>query len=104
MEDSIQHLSIPEFLMKVREGGAIEELRDNLEQLNRSVILTGKPGSITLKISVKPNGATGVMVKDDIKVSIPVPNKEDTLFFVTEEGGLTRRDPRQPSLAGLGSN
>lgn len=94
-------LSIAEFLMSVREGGAIEELRATLEEATQAVLCTGKAGKVSLNISIKPNGTSKVFIKDDVKATIPKADSEETLYFVTDDGGLSRRDPRQLVLGEL---
>lgn len=94
-------LSMTEVLMKVREGGTLEDLRHAVEEVTRAVNLTGKPGKVTLNLEVKPNGNTAVFIKDSIKTTIPEPNKEDTLFYVTDDGGLSRRNPHQMRMGAL---
>lgn len=94
-------LSMTEFLMKVREGGAVEELRQAVEDCTRAVNVTGKPGKVTLTMEIKPNGNTAVFVKDTIAAKLPEPNKEDTLFYVTDDGGLSRRNPSQLRMGDL---
>lgn len=94
-------LTLTDILMSMREGGAVEEIQAALKQVTNAVICTGKKGKAVLEIHVSPNGKTGVMVKDSIKVTIPEADKEDTLYYVTEDGGFSRRDPRQPSFESL---
>lgn len=94
-------LSITEFLMSVREGGAVEDLREKLQQLTQAVQSTGKPGRLTLAIDIKPNGYDAVFVKDDVAVKLPKPDTRESVFFVTKDCQLSRRDPNQPSFEEL---
>lgn len=91
-------LTISEVLMNLNDGGAMEELASELRSCVAAVTATGKAGKVQLNISVKANGRDAVTVTDEVKVTLPKPEPTATMFYVTEEAGLTRRDPRQPSL------
>lgn len=62
-----------------------------------------KPGSFTLKVKITP-GTTDL---GDLLVSAEVetkPAKADVprhTFFPTDDGGLSRSDPNQPSIPGM---
>lgn len=90
--------SITETLMQIRDGGALEELGDQLRTLVKQVQLSGKPGALTLTLKVSPNGNRMVMVKDTIKVVEPKVENPDSLFFVGDVGELLRKDPLQPEF------
>lgn len=94
-------LTITEVLMNMRDGGAIEELATELRGLSAAVTTTGKAGKVVLTIDMKPNGKDAVTVTDKIDVKLPKPDPQATMFYVTDDAGLTRRDPRQPSLEGV---
>lgn len=93
-------LSISEFLLSHRDGGAVEDLADKVREVTNAVRATGKAGAVTLKIKIKPNKST-VFISDDITATVPKAAPEETLFFVTDEGALSRRDPYQPAMAEL---
>lgn len=83
-------------------GGALEsELADRTTELVHAVDDTGKKGKLALEITIAPAGKGRVDVSATIKSTTPVHNTESSLFFVTEEGTLTRRDPRQLELPQL---
>ncbi len=43
------------------------------------------------------------VLTDDVKQVIPEPERDTTtVYFVTEESDLSRRDPRQPKLPEMG--
>lgn len=99
--DVPQSLSVTEFLLNVREGGAIEEIATQLRTVVAAVQNVQKPGKVQITIDVKPNGMNAVTITDAVKATIPEHKKQETVFFVTDEFGLSRRDPKQPRIPGL---
>jgi hypothetical protein len=88
-------------LREVRNGRTLVELDEALNKLNAAVRETGKGGSITLKLTLKPaNGrdvAGGLLLVPDVKITVP---KEggSSVFFLTPEDNLVREDPAQIRL------
>lgn len=101
------------FLQELRDGRTHAELTAQMADLLEKVASTGKAGSITLEIKVKPStrGAdvAKVTVLDAIKVKLPSPERGEDFFWLTEEHELSRNHPRQASLelrdiSSIGSN
>lgn len=90
-----------DFLPTIRAGRTDSELADALRDLTRQCLETQKAGSLTLTIKLKPNGGSGLFVDAKLVAKAPEATQESTLFYATEDGDLTRRDPRQPTLSGL---
>lgn len=91
-------LTITEVLMGLRDGGAVEELATELRSLAAAVTATGKAGKVVLTIDMKSNGKDAVTITDKVAVTLPKPDPMATMFYVTDDAGLTRRDPRQPAM------
>lgn len=87
------------FVQEQRAGGLHGELSDGLAELVTAVKELGKPGSIVLTVKVTPNkdGAT-VTVTDKVKVSMPEAERGAAIFFVDDNGNLSRRNPNQQEL------
>ena len=87
-------------LRDLARGRVHDELSDALWAVIGGVRETGKPGSITLKVSVKPMPkAEGmVIVADSVTVKVPEGDRTESIFFVTRDGNLTREDPAQMQL------
>ncbi len=84
------------FLQEQRRGGLHGELTDRLAEVVQAVQEHGKPGSLTLKLSIKPNGdGTTMTVSDDISCKTPEPERGAAIFFADDDGNLLRHDPRQ---------
>ena len=79
-------------------GATYDELTARLAEVVEAVTTTRKIGEISIKLKVKPNGDSGVIVADEIKSKVPEPARGDTVFFVTAGGSLVRQDPRQQDL------
>lgn len=90
-----------EFLLSQRRGALHEDLSSALNELLSAVVEHNKPGSLNLTIKFVPTGkgySPTVVVTDAIKVKAPEGSPESALFFVDNDGNLTRRDPNQPEL------
>ncbi len=90
------------FLQDLRDGRAHSELSGGLADLLAAVKDTGKGGSLTLQLKVKP-GARGkdvdkVIITDVVKVDLPKPERGEDFFWVTDDNELSRKHPRQQSL------
>lgn len=90
------------FLQDLRDGRAHAEMTTELEKVLAAVRDTGKGGSLTLKIKVKPSGRGNdvdkVTITDDITSSLPQLEHGDDMFYLTEDNDLSRNHPRQRSL------
>lgn len=90
-----------ELLAALREGRAIEDARRAIAEVEEAVVEHGKPGSVTLTLTLKPASKGNrlmVSVIDQVTIKKPVGEKEETLLFRAGDGRFTRRDPRQPEL------
>jgi len=87
----------------MNKGGAITELDEALAKLTQQCRITGKSGKLTLVLKMKPvdNGSDIMEITDSISVSKPEMPRKSALFYATDEGQLTRNDPRQPEIPGL---
>lgn len=83
----------------LRRGLALAELSDALAEAVERARDTGKQASVTLKITVKPQGRDGqYAVIDDITSKLPKEEKAPTLMFGTPDGNLQRDDPKQQKM------
>jgi hypothetical protein len=90
------------FLQDLRDGRAHSELSAGLADLLAAVKDTGKGGTLTFSLKVKP-GARGkdvdkVIITDNVKVDLPKPERGEDFFWVTDSNELSRKHPRQQSL------
>lgn len=87
-------------LKDIRNGSLLTELPQALSDVLAAVRATGKGGTLTLTLSIKPleGSANSILISDDVKTKLPQPTRQTTVMFVTDKNELTRRDPRQPPL------
>jgi hypothetical protein len=71
------------------------ELTDALQRVTQAVVDTGKSGTITLSITIKPfEKQTDVLqVADAVRVKVPEHDRKPGIFYPDGEGNLTRNDP-----------
>jgi len=58
----------------------------------------GGGGTLTLKLVLKPNGDSAVMIAPQVTSNPPKPKRQASLFFPGKEGSLMRDDPRQTRM------
>lgn len=94
---------ITDVLRQLRNGLMLDDMADQMQELVNAVEATGKGGSLTLKLDVKPFAKHGgaMIVKDTIKLTAPKIESSGTVLFATPEGNLQRKDPRQDDLPGI---
>ncbi|NNB26677.1 hypothetical protein [Pseudomonas fragi] len=85
-------------LRDIEAGGLLDELSETQHSLIDAIRLTGKGGELTIKLAYKPDGNGQMTIKADVKTKEPALSRGTSLFFLTPEGNLTRRDPRQQDL------
>ena len=93
-------------MMQVHRHGEMQnDLSAALREITQSAQLRGKPAKMTVTITVKPAAQIkgAVLIEDDIKVTLPKPERENTerensIFYATEDGTLLREDPKQMKL------
>lgn len=72
-----------------------------LHEVAEKVSMLDKAGSIQLSLTIAPQGG-GVIVTGKVSHKSPQAKEAGQFFFVDPAGGLSRRDPRQPTLPGVG--
>lgn len=87
-----------EFLVQQRNGKTHADLTNGLRDLLEAVDATGKAGSITLTVKVKPEGGRLLKVSDDVVVKLPKADRDPALFYGTDDHELSRDNPDQPRL------
>ena len=84
---------------QLNNGRTQQELSEALSELVQACRATNKVGEITLKIKVRPDGASGqCFLEDQISTNLPKFDRSKTLFWGTQEGNLQRTNPAQHEL------
>jgi len=92
---------IVDTLRDIRDGELITELDDAIAELILACNRTGKVGTMSFTLKVKPDLQLRTMVlEDNVKVTAPQDIKA-TMFHVTDDLTLSLRDPRQPDLPNM---
>lgn len=87
-----------DILTDLDDGKVHEQLQKQLQQLVKAVMETGCKGNLALTLNVKRENRGMVVVTAEVKTKLPQKATEATVFWPTEEGGLSRENPRQPTL------
>lgn len=83
-------------LTGIDHGAVATKADDLLMELVRAVNELGRKGSVTVKIEISPakGNSVNVQVAATASAKMPEPDAPWGLFFFTEDGALTRDDPR----------
>lgn len=92
-----------DWLRTYRAGALEDELTAALRTVAESVVLHEKKGTIALTLTLTEK-AGGVVVAGAVLAKPPVPKSSEAFFYLTPEGSLSPRDPRQPTLPGVGDD
>jgi hypothetical protein len=90
--------TFPQVLDTLRFGILSEELTAQLSTLTQKCAATGRAGTLTLKLQLKPGKGGQIEIFDELAVKEPKQERGSTLMFSTPDGALTRNDPRQINL------
>ncbi|OJY25787.1 MAG: hypothetical protein BGP11_11185 [Rhodobacterales bacterium 65-51] len=88
-------LNFLEFLQTFRRGELLAAGDGRLSELMEAIRETGQGGSLTLKFSFKVNKAGQLEITPDLSIKRPQRAIGTGIYYATDEGRLTRRDPNQ---------
>jgi len=97
----MENVDFVSMVMDMRSGKVAVECSEKLNRLIRAIMETGKPGTLALKLTVTPKqidmkrGVSQVEIKHECKINEPEKTLGPSLFYTTDEGGLSRLDPDQ---------
>lgn len=81
-------------------GDLLEQLGTEFKNVCAKVGEYDGKGSITLTISVKPYNSM-LEFAAEVKGKAPMPEKHRGLYYLTEDGGISRDDPKQKTFGFL---
>ena len=90
--------SFSQTLSNLRHGTVVDEVDELLTEALQATADTGKMSTITVKLTIKPNGNGVYKILDDVKSTLPKFDKEPTVLFTDGQKQLVREDPRQAKL------
>lgn len=85
-------------LREIKAGDLVDDASAELARVLLAVVANGKRGSLTMTLTISPDGANAVTIDGEVKVKVPKPAIGKAIFFVNEEGDASRRDPRQREM------
>lgn len=91
-------LNFLEFLQSFRRGELLREANDQLEDMIRAVKDTGNKGSLTISLPFKINDAGQLECLPRVDSKLPRRALGTGIYFATDDGQLTRRDPDQVDM------
>jgi hypothetical protein len=93
---------ITDVLREIRRGRAVEQATRLLGEVVRAVDETGKVGTVTIEIKVKPEkgGGSQKTLLCSVKAKKPEADIPEAVFFSDPEGDLHRSDPTQAEMFG----
>lgn len=91
-------LSFIEFLQSFRRSELIAEADEQFGELMEAIRRTGGKGDITIKLPFKVNEAGQIECVPQLSCNKPRKPLGTGIYYVTDEGRLTRRDPSQEDL------
>jgi hypothetical protein len=87
-----------ETLHNINGGVLLHDAAEALAELVLAVDATGKPGKLTLELTLRKSTRNTMAATGQVKVSKPKEPAIETLLFPTPEGNLLTEDPRQAKL------
>jgi hypothetical protein len=92
------HMNLNGVYVETEDGEMLQLLDlagEKLAELVTAVTSTGKAGSLTLKIDLKPSTAGALAVRGDVKIKKPARMPREALLWATPDGNLLAEDPKQ---------
>jgi len=86
------------FLQTFRRGDLMTEADRQLGELMEAIAETGGKGEITLKLPFKVNDAGQIECVPQLTAKKPRRPMGTGIYYVTEDGRLSRRDPSQMDM------
>lgn len=86
------------YLIELEDGVFHQDLSHAMRDLLQAIQDTGKGGTLTLNLKLRPAADGTITSESDFKVTAPKGKRRQTLHFVTPELNLVRSNPRQPDL------
>lgn len=93
-----------DLIADIRRGKVAADLTEELHALIAACVDTGKKGELLLRLTIEPDKNAPqerFNVDGRVVAKTPVRSQRPSLFFVTDDGNLTRTDPRQEAFEGL---
>lgn len=91
--------SFVDVIRGLESGRTLERIDDQMQELLQRIQSTGKKGTLTIKLEVKPQANSDVhMVQPTITMNPPTFDPAATPVYMTDDAHLSLRNPRQPDI------
>lgn len=92
--------SFTRLLHEFREGATAAELSNALGSLVQAVRTTGRKGKLKYTLTIRPVGMgnEALSLEDNIELDCPRQQRDQAIFFATDENRLQRDNPKQMKL------
>ena len=84
-------------LADLDEGNVNAQLSDLLAEITRAVMTTSLAGTINLSLKISKQGGMAI-ITPKVSSKKPAPATDATMFYVDDDGHLSRNDTRQMEL------
>ena len=91
-------LTFVEFMTSFRRGDLVSECDQMLGELVDAIHSVGGDGTLTITLPFKTNKAGQIECTPDIKMKKPRRAIGTGIFYASDDGKLTRKDPNQPDM------
>jgi hypothetical protein len=73
----------------------LDDASDKLAEVVNAIVATGKAGTLTMKVFIKPSAAGALAVRGEVATKKPAALPREALLWATPEGSLITDDPKQ---------
>lgn len=91
-------LNFLELIQSFRRGELLTEGDQKLNELIDAIQRTGNGGDLTMKLKIKVNKAGQLEIVPDLTIKKPTRALGTGIYFATDDGRLSRRDPHQMDI------
>ena len=85
-------------IQSFRRGELLDDGNQKLNELVEAIRTTGAGGDLTLKLKFKLNKAGQLEIQPELTIKKPTRALGMGIFFATDDGTLSRRDPHQMDI------
>lgn len=100
---AIEENSLSFALANLDAGGVLIDAGEKLQSLAAIVRKREAKGTFKLTITVKPFKGEALVFVPCVSITEPKPEPAQSVFYASEDGELSRNDPRQKEFDGFGS-
>ena len=96
-----ESMAFVDVLERLNEHMTLAELDAHLQNVVCHVRATGKKGTITFKLTLEPvpkSDSSVIVIRDEITVKLPAPDRTAEPFFSDQAGGLAANPHKQSTI------